>query len=88
MCAGNNYIAHGNPLVASENNCFLAKERYNLAVRMQEGYDPLNGRDLVTALSEIKCNIREFGRIPSVNHREDARINGMSENYSCNPKNT
>ncbi|MBR2101777.1 MAG: radical SAM protein [Prevotella sp.] len=88
MCVGNNYIAHGNPLVASENNCFLAKERYGLAVKMQEGYDPLQGKDLETALSEIKCEIRKFGRTPSVNHREDARINGVSENYSCNLQNT
>lgn len=78
MCVGNNYIAHGNPLLASENNCFLAKERYMLALKMQDGYDPLNGRNLEEVLSELKTDIRELRRIPSVNRREEARINGVS----------
>lgn len=60
MCVGNNYIAHGNPLKASENNCFLAKERYNLAVKMQDGYDPLKGKDLYAALSELQYQKREL----------------------------
>ncbi|MDD7691877.1 MAG: hypothetical protein PT953_04225 [Prevotella sp.] len=67
MCVGNNYIAHGNPLLASENNCFLAKERYMLALKMQDGYDPLNGRNLEEVLSELKTDIRKLRRIPSVN---------------------
>lgn len=78
MCVGNNYIAHGNPLLASENNCFLAKERYMLALKMQDDYDPLNGRNLEEVLSELKIDIRELRRIPSVNRREEARINGVS----------
>lgn len=67
MCVGNNYIAHGNPLLASENNCFLAKERYMLALKMQDDYDPLNGRNLEEVLSELKTDIRKLRRIPSVN---------------------
>lgn len=78
MCVGNNYIAHGNPLRASDNNCFLARERYDLAMKMKNGFDPLNGKTIEEALSEIQCNISVFRRIPSVNHREDARINEMS----------
>ena len=87
MCVGNNYIAHGNPLKASENNCFLAKERYNLAVKMQDGYDPLKGKDLYAALSELQYQKRELSRIQSVSYREDARINGVSLNYPYNHQN-
>ena len=79
MCVGNNFIANGNPLSASENNCFMAKERYNLAVKMQNGYDPLRKRSLQEALKDLHIELHEIRRIPTVNHREDARINGVSE---------
>ena len=87
MCVGNNYIAHGDPLIASENNCYLAKVRYNLAIKMQNGFDPLQGKNIETALSELQYNIREFSRIPSMSFREGARINGVSLNYSYDNQN-
>lgn len=87
MCVGNNYIAHGNPLIASENNCYLAKVRYNLAIKMQNGFDPLQGRNIEAALSELQYKFREINRIPSMSFREDARINGVSLNYSYDNKN-
>lgn len=82
MCVGNNYIAHGNPLEASENNCFLAKERYNLAVKMQDGYDPLRGRSIEEALNDLHIEKVETKRIQSVNYRENARINEVSDKLS------
>ena len=78
MCVGNNYIAHGNPLEASENNCFLAKERYYLALKMQDGFDPLEGKTIEEALNSLQIDNFEIRRIPSVNYREKARINGVS----------
>ena len=78
MCVGNNYIAHGNPLKASENNCFLAKERFHLSQRMQKGDDPLHGSNLIDALDNLKIELSELKSIPSVNYRNDAGINGMS----------
>ena len=77
MCVGNNYTAHGNPLKASDNNCFLAKERYNLAFKMQEGYDPLEGKTVEQALQGLKIGNIETKRIQSTNYRESARINGV-----------
>lgn len=79
MCAGNNYIAHGTPLKASENNCFIAKERYELHKRLQQGYDPLDGKSLSERLAEIKIDIPKLRRLDSVNYREETRINGVSE---------
>ena len=78
MCVGNNYAAHGTPLKSSENNCFLAKERYYLALKMQEGYDPLEGKTVEQALQGLKIGNIETKRIQSTNYRESARINGMS----------
>jgi len=70
MCAGNNYIAHGNPLKASDNNCFLAKERYNLALKMQKGDDPLKGKSIEQALNNLHIEQIEPRRIQSINYRE------------------
>jgi len=51
LCCGNNYSEHHSYLKAGENNCYIAKIRYNLAVRMRdEGYDPLNGMELTEKL--------------------------------------
>ena len=53
LCAGTNYSEHGTPLKASENNCYMAKVRFELAQRMKkENYDPLNGMDL---RSRLEC---------------------------------
>ena len=53
LCPGNNFSEHGTPLKASECNCFIAKARYNLAMKMMQGYDPLNGKSLQERLSEL-----------------------------------
>lgn len=78
MCAGNNYISHGNPLKASENNCFIAKERYELHLRMMDGYDPLQGKSLEERLAELQITTPSLKRLASTNYRNEARINGMS----------
>lgn len=36
LCAGNNYSEHGNPTIAAENNCYIAKVRYELATKMKK----------------------------------------------------
>ena len=54
LCPGNNYIEHGTPLKASEVNCFVAKVRSELAQKMMQGYDPLNGMTLQERLSELE----------------------------------
>ena len=53
LCPGNNYIEHGTPLKASEVNCYMAKTRYNLAQKMMNGYDPLDGKSLREKLEEL-----------------------------------
>ena len=71
LCPGNNFVEHGTPLMASENNCHMAKVRFNLATKMMnDGYDPLNGKNLEERLSELP------DYTPVKLHKE------MSHNYS------
>lgn len=70
LCAGNNYNSTGDYLRPSENNCFLAKERYKLSVAMKQGYDPLNGKNLEIILTKMECSTPRLQRIE--------RINGVS----------
>ncbi|MBR1956167.1 MAG: radical SAM protein [Bacteroidales bacterium] len=57
LCPGNNHSQWGTPLKAGENNCYVAKIRHCLAMKMKdEGYDPLKGRSLVEVLKSHKNN--------------------------------
>ena len=67
LCAGNNYSEHGNPTIAAENNCYIAKVRYELATKMKKGYDPLHGQSIIDVLNGlqdyIKANLkREYSQ--------------------------
>ena len=54
LCPGNNFSQWGTPLKASENNCYIAKVRYDLAKRMRnDSYDPLGGRSLIEVLKSL-----------------------------------
>lgn len=53
LCPGLNHSEHGTPLKAAENNCYMAKVRYNLAHKMKNGYDPLNGKSLIDTLEAL-----------------------------------
>lgn len=53
LCPGINYAEHGTPLKPGENNCYMAKCRYQLANRMKNGYDPLQGKTLQECLSAL-----------------------------------
>lgn len=63
LCPGLAYSEHGDYLCASENCCYMAKVRYHLAQRMMEGYDPLNGKDFVTALQALPTKPLNLQRI-------------------------
>ncbi|MBQ8485432.1 MAG: radical SAM protein [Bacteroidaceae bacterium] len=53
LCPGNNFHENGTPLKASENNCYMAKVRYELAQKMISGYDPIKGKALQDKLAEL-----------------------------------
>lgn len=53
LCPGNAYSEHGTYMRESENCCFVAKVRYNLAMKLREGYDPLEGKTLAMRLAEL-----------------------------------
>ena len=75
LCPGNNFIEHGTPLKASEVNCFMAKTRYELAQKMMQGNDPLNGKTLRERLSELPDYIPiKIQREISLNDYCDTRL--------------
>ncbi len=53
LCAGNNQSEHGTPLKASENNCYIAKIRHDMAHKMMNGYDPLQGKTIDERLNDF-----------------------------------
>ena len=75
LCPGNNFIEHGTPLKASEVNCFMAKTRYELAQKMMQGYDPLNGKTLRERLAELPDFVpMKIRREMSLNDFSDTRL--------------
>ncbi|WP_302458047.1 radical SAM protein [Mediterranea massiliensis] len=59
LCVGNNYSEHGNPTIAAENNCYIAKVRYELATKMKNGYDPLHGKSIFEVLNGLQDYTKE-----------------------------
>ena len=53
LCSGVNFSEHGTPVKASENNCYMAKVRYDLAIKMKTGYDPLHNKSIDKCLEEL-----------------------------------
>lgn len=70
MCVGNNYIANGSPLIASPNNCTLAKYRFELSEKIRRGEDPLQGKTVEERLNEFEITIPQLYRIESKNYRK------------------
>lgn len=74
LCPGNNFIEHGTPLKSSEVNCYVAKIRHELANKMKEGYDPLNGKTVRERLAELPDYVPvEFRREMSLDY-SDTRL--------------
>lgn len=63
LCPGNNYNTNKDYLKPSENNCFLAKERYDLYISMSKGFDPLDGKSIEEALNKLEIKVAPLKRI-------------------------
>ena len=53
ICAGSNYVANSTPIKPCKTNCYIAKCRYDVAIKLSEGNDPLMGRDIQTRIKEV-----------------------------------
>ena len=73
LCAGNNYVEHGDFRKPAENNCTMAKIRCNMALQMMQGYDSLHGQDFVTALQALPKSKVDLKRM-----YDTKGINGVS----------
>lgn len=54
FCPGNNFNDKGEPLNGGENNCFLAKVRYNAKMRLLSGEDILQGKTIEERIAELE----------------------------------
>ncbi len=63
LCAGQAQSQYGDFKKAAENCCYMAKVRHSLALRMMEGYDPLNGEEFESALKKLPKATVELQRI-------------------------
>ena len=59
-CPGQSFIEHGTPLKASTANCYSANARMNLANKLINGNDPLNGKTIDARLKEFDNPIKEI----------------------------
>lgn len=59
FCPGTNYNEHGNPLKAGENNCYMAKNRYSIAMKIKANQPLLNTLDITNKDSELHREYRE-----------------------------
>jgi radical SAM protein with 4Fe4S-binding SPASM domain len=62
LCSGVNYTQHGTPLKAGENNCFIAKIRCSLAMKLKNGIDSLNGQTIQECLSSVSVHLNDLER--------------------------
>lgn len=78
LCPGSNFMEHGTPLKAAENNCYIAKSRHTLAHKMMGGYDPLQGKNLRDRLAELPEFVHgEMHKEPSKHYCDTKlKING------------
>ena len=53
MCPGLNFAENGTPLKPAENNCYIAKLRYQLSEDLRNGRDPLQGASVETTLKGL-----------------------------------
>ena len=81
LCPGNHYIEHGTLLKAAEINCYFAKNRCELAAKLKNGYDPMQGKTLQQRLSELHTEIKPLQQVfaPYCSNKRGKRINGVSE---------
>lgn len=70
LCPGNNFSEHGTVAKAGENNCHMAKSRFQLAHDLMNGKDVLNGKTVRECLSCFKNDIpKEIKRVVVATHK-------------------
>ena len=69
LCPGNNYVENGTPFKAAESNCFIAKVRFNLAQKMMNGYDSLDGQSLDDVIAGLRVETEALAKEETTNFR-------------------
>lgn len=53
LCPGLNFAKNGSPFIPCDDNCYMARIRYELIESLKKGEDPLIGMDIDEALSKL-----------------------------------
>lgn len=53
LCPGLNFAKNGSPFIPCDDNCYMAKVRYELVESLKNGDDPLKGMNIDEALSKL-----------------------------------
>ena len=72
LCPGLNFSENGNPKIASENNCYYAKVRYELYKALQSGKDPLEGRSIEDALNAVPVYPSKLRHVATESHYNES----------------
>lgn len=68
LCPGLNFSEHGTVLKAAENNCYLAKIRYNLTEKIKSGNDPVEGTLKSSILLTPDSPVRTLAKLQKYNN--------------------
>jgi len=61
-CVGCSFTEYGNVLKPNTENCFVAKVRMNLVIKLQTGIDPIFGTSVEKELEKINIDFQTFSR--------------------------
>jgi MoaA/NifB/PqqE/SkfB family radical SAM enzyme len=76
ICPGINFIETGNPLKPSATNCEIAKIRFELAEKLKQGIDLLNGKTLQEYLETVSIPLLDLRREYELNYRDKKLLIG------------
>jgi len=74
LCPGDNFSETGSPLKPATTRCETAKVRYELAEKLKQGDDPLNGKTVQERLSSVSIPIMNLKRENETNFRNQKII--------------
>jgi radical SAM protein with 4Fe4S-binding SPASM domain len=61
-CVGCSFTEYGSVLKPNTENCFVARVRMNLALKLQKGIDPIAGTSIKNELEKIEINFHAFSK--------------------------
>ena len=68
-CVGCSFTEYGSVLKPNTENCFVAKVRMDLAIKLQTGTDPISGTSIEKELGKMDIDFQPFSRDMKIDYR-------------------